>query len=1756
MINFGAWDKEYKRTNIDFGAWDKEYQMQILPASHAYTGGSDTSEITKPSSSPLRVPATHTPDSGYPVGQAILSRAVSEAVKYPLNLGASVLEHFGFDAMPERETVKLLKGNANYWAEKIPAIKNIPGLSVEWSKKPVKDEIANLGNIRFTSPKISLRQATNIAGQLAGLGAAAGPAFKIATPLVESAAPFLSGLAKKAVIGAVAGAGLGEGDPKKIKEMSIGFAAWETAAYGLGKLFDFISHPAIKEKVMEAAAYIPGSKIGKVTSAIKEQLNGEPNWTDKEIGDQILKEFKKAGTVSPKEAAVQTKIAKSIWGNEDWSVKNDKENQQGLQSNKQQGQEPVPAESDQGASPAQIEAGGNVQTHEEAQKVEAPPYSGNPIDFGAWDKEYQQTTKAATATMESLSKAGGKSDEALTKELATAFGVPHDVITHFDKTGDFPDSISENDKMVLDEYLPELSYAAIHRNTGDIKDILNEINQYKKTNELPDYIKAEQATTNSGETGAVSTPPKESISIEKAGHKIFNNETGRAYILEDLAKALHKPGMKLKEFSDALKEKLGRAFEKIKHLVSGMYERLNKGLDAFTTGRETGAIGDRPKAMELPEIGELARALVGDRVHLVDKIKRAGVSGSYSPGNNAIKLLKSLPKDPEEAAKVFAHEIGHSIDLAELKPGKTGGRNILARIASLKNYMKRFMAEKQGGLGQLTEAEKIALKDEARAIEKKRVSQTIKDEVGIEPEKILDYLRGREHDLPPYAKDYIQQASGETKKSIAKQAMKGLPPQELEQLRESLDNGKKPATHIGKLYEEMLAKEIKRRKLWDAKQLTKELKAHSKEWRPWKEGNDKKYDAYRNSSSELYADAISGLINNPNSFMATAPKFTKAFFNYLGEKPETKRVWDAIQERQNMGHDAIMEERIARAVKGSKEGARLQREAFKKRAESDATRSESFSDQMIRGLHDKYHPILKIAEKAAKAKGPLGSLARRVKTLLMKRPYHSSEIDAYVHDLSGVMRSMDESGIDIHEMDLVGSALHGKENRSDIWNPGVETAKSYQDRLDYLKKKWGDKKYNKSLDILKHYRTLREKYVIPVVEESGIASPKLLSSMKGRDKYLKVSINKYIDELTGGQGGGGFHRQTGSISEKGNSITATMMDDVKTIYAARENIVRRDALKMLAQEGEGAREAVMEGNGKFRKIDERASKIDQRWEEPINVMVDGKIKKYIVDKTIAKVLKSDPRILSDFHQVWNNAAQIMRELMVSSNYKWMIRNIPRDMMGTITRNPDVVTPLRYHKLIASYFKTAPEAFKEAFGKSRSLRIADMMRGKEIPTGRSWVSYDEAPANEIDRVLSHYNFYRQGPKQRVRYYKWIEDQFEGRPELFRKAVDNTIGRVWQFKENAGRGSDIWGKIAARDFFEKYTNLGEEEISRRIIREVGTPDFKQQGEFQDFTNNAALFSNIGLKGLVSVVNAAKRSGGAFFKMAVTTSLAGKALNYAAERPEMPMGKTIHDIMIGIPTWYKDHYYTIPLGLDPNGKSVFIALPMDPVSQFMGAVFAKTLRGEFGGKEGAINEFWNVQPYSLSPLLSVPLMWSEYSAGINPYDFFRRNNVLSKQQMKIGGWDAWKILLKKSSNELGGGLLYRFPSRFESQRQSTLEKTLRTFPGSILGTFVKVSDAGLGEQYDAAWEDEARKSDKKKSEMANEIMGLVKEKGRDVSIALAEAIKKKDPVNSRKILRYAEYIYGNQLEKALLRAPNNHAKLLIIKKAEQLKGVTKWQ
>ena len=1147
--------------------------------------------------------------------------------------------------------------------------------------------------------------------------------------------------------------------------------------------------------------------------------------------------------------------------------------------------------------------------------------------------------------------------------------------------------------------------------------------------------------------------------------------------------------------------------------------------------------------LELPELVELVEKLTGKAP--IAKGMKPEVHGYFKPKEMQVFINRLRAQDINEAVKTLSHELGHVVDYY----GETVERgNVLGHIARLKNYLKQYLAEKPGAPGPLTPEEIEALKREARAILEGEVSQTIRDELGIEPEAVLNFLRGvNQSDLPKWAEEYIKQASSEEKKSIAKQAMKGLEPEELriaagaEETGTSAGGKKITRADVERKFRELLKEEIRRRKLWSAREIKQELRWHTRRWRPWEEGVDIKYDAYRDELPELVADALSALITHPAELQKNAPKFYRAFLNWLETRPEFKQEWEAIQERIRQGPEEVSRHRIKRVYEDMEEGYLLRQELDKARQEKRGEQVEKISDTLARGLIDKYHYVNKFINKAEKKGGPLAKRARALADEILKRPLTPSAVDAYLHEFKEqVLDPMRDMGVDKKDVAYVGSRLHIIHNRDDIFNPRGATPETAEADLDQWVLDHGEDYYEKVLDVLKRYRALREKRIIPLIIEKGLASKALQKAMRERKHYLRVSVLDYLDDdlkRYGGKGTSLFFRQKGTFKGQEDAIDATVLDDVAAIYLAYENDLRRQTVKLL-RNMEAAKPAPMKvvklAGGKHGKIiDERA--VPNGW-KALPYREEGKLRWWLVPEEVAKAIRNEPHHVKKLSLIFNAIDFVMKELFVGSNIKWAVRNIPRDFWETVTRNPREFfkNPLGLPKEYVSAFK---EALDEIYKGKRSERLQKMYWQREIPTRRIWSALDASPGDEITRLLRSYGHLPPDTRPQL-YEKTIKKFFESHTvEEIVNAIEAAARKAWREKEKVGRLSELPSKIAGRGFLEK-SGLPEEEISRRVITDVGTPNWLERGEWHEFTNKMFLYSTIAKAGLRAQAKAAKRDPLAYVAATAMLAFAPAVLDTMAEHGFF--GEETEKIMRGIPKWYKNHYFIVPLFRDRLGKSHFLAIPIGSTHQAIKAVTAAMLDKRL--KEIA-REVYQAQPYQHHPLVGEMIALIAIMLGINPVSSFTGRPIVRERAFELGGKPMAEDVLRDAWKSLGLDLIYRIPSRFESKRQTKWEKFLRTpVIGSAINAIYKVSDAGWDEYIEEQLDDLRREANEKSLKTSE----LLQQKASDYDEAMrAYAILRDahDTRHARQLIRAVASKWGNPWARALAYAKNDDERAAIL-------------
>jgi GGDEF domain-containing protein len=1187
------------------------------------------------------------------------------------------------------------------------------------------------------------------------------------------------------------------------------------------------------------------------------------------------------------------------------------------------------------------------------------------------------------------------------------------------------------------------------------------------------------------------------------------------------------------------------------------------------------------RAVALPEIVEMAKELMGGKLpQVMERLRIRGALGVFYPqGEGAIKLradifigpqidmavvgsrdldaamnemrkqyanedvyvirkrynrrehqweVRVYRRDPTLAAKVIAHELFHLVDYLPEHLMQRG--NIFGRIASLKGYMKNFLEERPGAPGPLTDADRARLRKEAdkkAKAEQAGEKEQAPEEPGIKPADILaiwNSVSGANKQL----EKYIKTLSGAEKASILKQAMKGMVAPEVQAAMSKEGQTKAFADwdeRAKQIYLDLVKKEIAKRRLYEREVIMNELKEITQLWKPFPVGRDR-YTEYRHSSVELYADAGSMLLNEPGLLKRKAPTFWRAFFNYLERKPEVKRIYDEIQARLN-DKEAIAKERI----KGVYDMFAAGHEEHRQMNEVNRRKVATIQDTTLKYLVDKNHAELSIVRPLEKGKGALAALARKVRLNLEEIQYINAEVENYVHDVfHQVMKPLEAVKATIDDLGAYMLAKRAATERATFANPRGIDQGAAEEILDELKGLWGAEKFNAIKGAAEKYREIREKLIIPRVKAAKIYSPELIELMESNKYYARFSVQKYLVGKFGKGVTAKIHRQVGTLQDVENPFVATVLQDASMIRAAKINEAKRATVEMHKAAG-----SLQQAEERWSK--DRDGKVFVETNEPgkatLYWLEDGKLQAGYISEDIVKMYETRPVEAVMIARVWSTLHKPLRDLLVSKNPLWMARNLPRDFLSTVKNNPEV--RLRDVMKLAKYYNKAfKEAWAEVMKGERSPDIEAMMRGRMLNPNRVYESKETHFENELDRQMAMFEV-----DPRLTVQSW-----EAHNKLYRvfRGMLLRVGAAYQGLDKLGRLSEITGKIAGFKYLKAETTLSDEEIGHRVRTRIGTPDYRRQGQWQQFTNNVFLFSNVNKEGIRSAVEAFNDDKGAYIWKTIMLNVLPKLILAAAGAfgPEL-----LRRIIGDIPEYDKMHYSIIPLGRTKEGKSAYLRIPQDYEGQTWGAIAYALANGKFTGKRSAAAAALEQNPYDMSPYLTVGQQALQYYVwGLNPFDAYRGTNVIPSTAFKAGGKEASEAMGWHAWDNLGLSLFYK-PGQAESlARAEGLEKALRTFPLTTLGTFVKISDQGAVEkQYEAEDKEEranARRSLKIRRRVeesaAKEISNAAAEKLYDTLIkegVLDEETESFAQFKARRYYRYAAGRSRNLYLSQLLRA-----------------------
>jgi len=855
------------------------------------------------------------------------------------------------------------------------------------------------------------------------------------------------------------------------------------------------------------------------------------------------------------------------------------------------------------------------------------------------------------------------------------------------------------------------------------------------------------------------------------------------------------------------------------------------------------------------------------------------------------------------------------------------------------------------------------------------------------------------------------------------------------------------------------------------KQLKAELVGLSAWWKPFDPSANLNYTKYRGSAKELYADFLSVLLNAPKEAKDRAPKFYNKFFENLDRKPSIRNQFLRLQ-MMIANPDMLGEARWNDVINMFKKAEDVMHQQHLVALAGE----KSVWFHLKSALGDKNAKMLEARKQMIDA----GRIEKLVegdpRFALEENDTLSVHIQSYLRELDPLMREMKTNDT----MDLVGGILFlDRIQAGDRWefaNPLGHIPGTAGEQLEWLKKKYPDKfemarsQADKLHDWFNQVRDL--------MAEDMMTPEQVEATAPGKSTYATFRVVKYMKDWVSA----GLIHQKGTFEDIGNPFTATIMKGVSMIRAARRNQFKKEIAQSLLSnqdlfsdevEGVGPVQKVIEA--KVSHVPGQLPYVKPHADPHLDVIMwkeGGKFRAAYVDKYIVNSFNHDSsaalaNAASVSRLLLNNT--LWRPLLIGLSPGFQARNLFRDFLRTYKALPQK----SFLDLLRAYRDSIPSAKNRARGVYDDI-IVQMEKEHALNVTLSelmrTMGGEEA---EIEAL-----FHRYGVK--------LTDL---RPGWQKNILGRNIAKFLEAAFYIGNVIETVPKVAAYSLLD---NMEPRARATWIRNNVGTPNPKRRGTAYIFSNNLILFSNINKEGWRSDYETATlptTRAGWWWRTVMLGILPKLAFRMA---------------MLGLfGTWLaswagkQDKYrrrqnMLIPLGEAADGSAVSMVIPHDESTRIISGLFdialdAATKEQTAGESASEATKFMmNQAPFigGAHPLLTIAGAWSDYLNGRMPRDAWRGFDILTEDELKYGGVDAWTPLAKWTLNQTG---LVKLDVHSKFKEEPTWEQSFRVIPG--LNALLDVTNMGEYEKAMRAVREQAAKEAGERIEKRERIVESAK-------------------------------------------------------------------
>ncbi len=817
------------------------------------------------------------------------------------------------------------------------------------------------------------------------------------------------------------------------------------------------------------------------------------------------------------------------------------------------------------------------------------------------------------------------------------------------------------------------------------------------------------------------------------------------------------------------------------------------------------------------------------------------------------------------------------------------------------------------------------------------------------------------------------------------------------------------------------------------KEIRKELKELSKYWRPWDEATaSKSFKSYRNSPRELYADAISMMLNSPGTVERMAPKFYEAWFKNLDKKPEVATNYFKLQELMAGTREDILHARYEDVKKGFESG-KIKAEQLQKEVEArNKMKIASIYERTRMEIDDINYAILKKIKKL-EASGTIIPDDIHPKYLLQEMTMTDNESSIMMDNLQvEVINPLAEAGVSWDDFGIYQFLNRVINERKDIANPYGFNTKNAPEQMEYLKNLVGKEKFKLIEDSNIKYHDI----IFPVIERGvsvGTINQEKFNEiiLPNKYNYGTFQVIDYMQDYIPAT----LKGQVGTLKEISNPATATLLKTISLLRLNALNEAKGSVKNLFPSDFEKSKTITSDGK--------LSIAIVEKGKGEFKIMEDGKVVSYNTDPYIAEAFQSYKTgyLMSVVKIIETLNNSTFKPLYTSYNLGFILGFNP---LRDFKRSYKIIKGATVRKLLFAYIDSFGSAWKYAGGELDEF-TKSMVENKAIDAPINDYEFDPATNDDIYRVLQKYHLVKEDNAN-----SWYN-----RNKATKVAAQGLVSLL-EGMRYLGNTFEIISKIAGAKVRIAGGETGK-TLAYNIRNYTGTPNWRVKGSATKTTNAIFMFSNImkeGIKTDLQIATNPKTRAGYWWKTA-KVDLMPKILMFLASAGAF--GASVKKIMDDQSEYDKTNYTVIPLG-EYNGKGVAMKIPSDESGRLISAVMWKMMNFAKDQELKNLTDIFSFgagQLPSVTPVIDIPTTWIQYLSGRNPYDNWAGKLIIDDDTWNIGGGAALSKMVQWTINETG---LTKF-STYDPSSNTTIENIVKLVP--IINRFIKISNYGQTEE-----------------------------------------------------------------------------------------------